>query len=475
MDQDITAIIPKIKNDYGKKECASLTRLLASHSVDIAIIKGPFLNEICQTQKISHDLDILVAEKDLQTAWDILTQHYDPYRDSQIYIEYCHNNDCQSLGVNHLAVLNPKNNASILAHPVELHFAIAPCYYSDFGEDAYKYNLKDFDAFSYISTMEFQNEQVYIPNPTLQFWILLLHYSSHFVTGLRNSLLKGTPIYHFNNLLSQISKYWTIKSNEIDINTIVEWSHKWKRCIQTYLPIKLLNDLYYTQIPLSLNMQTLNSELKDMVGVDLVRKALPEIVGLSSSYWETDNIFPAFSHVLKSKMRSVRTKHYFHIRELIGLRYHQHETAHRAYGRVTISNDDPDSLFFVFSGIRTNVCTMDFQEQQQFELERGTPGLYLTFFEFSDRQIQKTYLCPFDQSGCDGTFLLYADQAKQYEKKAPCSYQIERLNQDEIEISLTISAHTFGINTKDEIKFSASVGSFEPYFHMIDSFFSVKL
>lgn len=473
MDQGISSIISKIKNDYGKKECVRITRLLASYSVNAAIIKGPFLNEICQTDKVSHDLDILVAEKDLQIAWDILKQHYDPHRDSQLYIDYCHNNDCQSLGVNHLAVLNPKSNASILAYPVELHFAIAPCYYSDFGESANKYNLKDFDSFSYVSELEFQDEKVYIPNPTLQFWILLLHYSSHFVTGLRNCLLKGTPIYHFNNLLSQIYKYWTNKSNEIDLHTIAEWSQNWKRCTQTHLPLKLLNDLYNAQIPLSFDLQTLNSELTNMAGVDLVRKALPEIAGLSSAYWETNNIFPVFADIVKAKMRAVRTSRYFHIRELVGLRYHQHETEHRAYGRVTISYEDPDSLTFVFSGIRTNICTVDFQEQQQFELERGVPGLYLTIFEFSDICIQKTYLCPFDQSECDGTFLLYADQAKHYENKVPCSYQIEQLNQDEIEISLTLSTCVFGISTKGEINFSVSVGSFEPYFHMIDSFYSL--
>ena len=88
IDQGISSIIPKTKNDYGKKECVRITRLLASFSVNAAIIKGPFLNEICQTDKVSHNLDILVAEKDLQIAWDILKQHYDPHRDSQLYIDY---------------------------------------------------------------------------------------------------------------------------------------------------------------------------------------------------------------------------------------------------------------------------------------------------------------------------------------------------------------------------------------------------
>lgn len=50
---------------------------------------------------------------------------------------------------------------------------------------------------------------------------------------------------------------------------------------------------------------------------------------------------------------------------------------------------------FDFWGLRFDNIISDYNDQQQFEIERGEPGVYLTFFNYDKTDIQKTYLCPF--------------------------------------------------------------------------------
>ena len=368
-----------------------------------AVMKGfPLYDDLYRgnNRRISSDIDILVDKDDLYRSIKALEGIGYVYGEiNDISQEEVDRDWHLTMGQQHVEPLVKVLNKNIFykRSVVELHYVVAPTYYSDFGIKCEENVLDTKAMLARRVESECCGRRICRLNRTDEFEMLILHYCAHLFISCRRAIRLYSRVDVEPKLLIDIAEYWSGFSNFIEMELVYLDLRNKHRVSWLLLVSHMLEDIFGISILENVDFQ--NTDDTYIEGQDTFRQTV-----YSLSKRPTRELVTDFRGVIKSEFHDMLKNNImcpdaqgnwsFDLHILYGFKYNQRviRTIHQSVN----AHEENDSIRIQFNMDDIGEIIRDLQSRHSCDLvakDIGEPGIYVTINGSiaSDDYIEKTY------------------------------------------------------------------------------------